>query len=91
MEMTDKFIAKISYVFTDDILNTPIVVSTTKVKLNKKNKESLDVEEIQYVTVIENLPVLTFRGGSWAKDIIGSSPELNKALDVHNKVVGGKP
>jgi sRNA-binding carbon storage regulator CsrA len=58
------------YIFNDDLHNTPL--SLTTVKHGKS-----------WITILENVPVLTFRGNSYKQDVIGVSKTAPEALKFH--------
>lgn len=74
--MYKKFI-KQTFVFKEDLMNTPLIVSTINT-------------EKGYVTKIENLPVETFRDGAYQQQILQVEPDKKTALKYHKDVIGGK-
>ena len=66
-----------SYVFSGDLMNNPVIVTTVK-------------RDKQWITIIENLPVHTFRGGSYKQDIVAANKTWREAKKQHNDILKGK-
>jgi hypothetical protein len=66
-----------TYVFQGDLMNNPVIVTTLK-------------RESQWITIIENLPVHTFRGKSYKQDIVAVNTTWRDAKKEHNDIVKGK-
>lgn len=58
------------YVFTDDLHNTPLMLTTFF--YNKS-----------YITMLENLPTTTFRGDAHKQDVIGVNKTWREAKQFH--------
>jgi hypothetical protein len=70
-------IAMRTYVFQGDLMNSPVIVTTVK-------------RETQWITIIENLPVHTFRGDSYKQDVVAVNKSWRAAKKEHNDIVKGK-
>jgi hypothetical protein len=43
-----------------------------------------------YVTKVESVPVFTYRGGKFARDIVAIEKDKTTALEAHRKIVRGE-
>jgi hypothetical protein len=67
----------ISHIFQKDLMDNPIIVTTAKT-------------EKGYLTMIENIPVHTFRGGSFKRDVVNVAKTEKEGIEYHNDVVNGR-
>jgi hypothetical protein len=66
-----------SHKFGKDLYDTPLIITTAET-------------EKGIVTMIENVPVFTFRGGSFKRDILNVTKDQKEALKFHMAVLEGK-
>jgi hypothetical protein len=74
-----------TYVFGSDLVEKKAVIVSTVKRATAKPED-----EAQYVNIVENLPVQTFRGGSWAQDVLGAHKTFEDADKAHEQIIGGK-
>lgn len=84
-----KVVGVMTYCFKDDLLDKPIVVQTVE-RQNLK-----DGDNLKYMSIIDSLPVLTFRSGSATRDIKEVYEQYDAAMAGHEKIIneyhlGGK-
>ena len=65
------------YVFTEDLMNAPVVVSA--VRYNK-----------QFINMIETLPVFTMRGDVVKQEIIAVNKNWTDGFKAHKQIIKGK-
>lgn len=67
-----------TYVFQKkDLMETPVIVTTVN-------------QEKNWITLVENLPVETFRGGAYKQDIVAVNKTWREAKKNHYDIVKGK-
>ena len=69
--------SKRTYVFKENLLKDPVTITTI-------------LAERGYITFIETLPVHTFRGGAYKRDILQIHETKEEALKYHAEVCEGK-
>ena len=72
-----KLQARRDYIFKGDLYTTPLVLTTLRHKQG-------------WMTVLENLPVFTIRGGSYKQDVLAIEKSKAKALRYHARVIRGE-
>ena len=60
------------YIFKDDLMDTPLVLTT--IKYNDR-----------FITLIENVPVHTFRNGAHKQDVVGVNKTMREAMKFHKE------
>lgn len=76
-----KFKCLNEYSFMGDLMNEPVLVQVVAHVHNEKN---------MFVNVLETLPVHTFRGGSFKRDVMKAHDELKEALEAHRQIVDAR-
>lgn len=80
MTINPKFTALIEYVFKEDLMNDPVTVHTVA---HTHNGEPL------FVNMVESLPVHTFRGGMFKREVVKAHKTKEDALKAHIEIVKG--
>lgn len=76
--MRDKTVAIQDYIFKNGKLSSECMVITT-----------VETKNFGYLTAIENIPVETFRGGAYYKEILKRHKNMSEAKKEHEKIVKG--